>query len=234
MSEERKPGPGPDFDDADEQAPWHALGRIEREDPSPRLRQGFYARLESAARPPLAARLRQALGFAGNAGWITASACLLVGLATGLLVDGGGADERLAALEQNVTLLNRRLVLDRLENETPGKRLRGVMDAAELTGDDADITRALLDRATGDRVPAVRAAAIDALGSRMQAPAVRDQLMALLTSVDSPIVQLALVDMVLRYGSSRQHAELLALAQRDALHPDLGRHVITALQGETV
>ncbi|MGH8168840.1 MAG: hypothetical protein ACREQ1_16490, partial [Woeseiaceae bacterium] len=130
----------------------------------------------------------------------------------------------------DVTLLNRRLILDRLENETPGKRLRGVIDAADVAADDVEIARALLVRATEDRVPSVRSAAIDALGSRINAPAVGEQLMNLLEQADSPIVQFALVDLVLRYGNDEQVDQLLLLAEGDRLHPDLKRHVLGVLK----
>ena len=213
---------------------WQALGDIETDEPSPALRQGFYRKLADASRPTPVTRLREFFGFSGNAGWITAAASLVIGIGTGLFVGGGGdADSRLAALEQNVTLLNRQLILDRLENETPGKRLRGVIDAASVASDDEEIARALLVRATHDRVSSVRSAAIDALGPSINTPAVGGQLMPLLQEAASPIVQLALIDLVLRYGNDEQQDEMLSLARSGRLHPDLGGYVINALEGET-
>jgi HEAT repeat protein len=137
-------------------------------------------------------------------------------------------------LEQNVSTLNRSLILDRLENDVAGKRLRGIMDASLIVGDDAEITQALLLRATEDRVYSVRSAAIQALGPQLNAPAVGDQLMALLQESEAPLVQLALADLVLRNGSEQQVTELLRLAENGALHPDLARHVLTSLQRDVV
>lgn len=236
MPEKTQSGVPDEFDDAAERALWQALGEIEPEEPSRRLRQSFYARLEHASGRTRFERLREALGFRGNTGWATAAACLLAGLAIGQLSVDRGDDEgaRLAALEEKVTVLNRRLILDRLDSEVPGKRLRGVLDAAQLAGGDADIAQALLVRATDDRVPSVRSAAIDALGSSIDAPSVGRQVMDLLPQATSPIVQLALVDLVLRYGNDQQVDELLALAEQDRLYPDLKRHVLTTLKGDTV
>jgi hypothetical protein len=224
-----------EFGEASERALWQALGEVEPEEPSPRLRQGFYRRLETAGRRTPLERLREALGFRGNTGWLTAAACLLVGVATGQLAGNGDTDAgaRLAALEENVTVLNRRLILDRLDSEVPGKRLRGVLDAAYVAGDDAEIAQALLLRATADRVPSVRSAAIDALGASVDSPTVGRQLMDLLQQADSPIVQLALVDLVLRYGNDEQLDEIVALAEQGYLHPDLKQHVLTTLKGDT-
>jgi hypothetical protein len=224
-----------EFEEASERALWQALGEMEPEEPSQRLRQGFYRRLERASRRTRLERLRDALGFRGNAGWLTAAACLLVGVGMGQFAGNAGNDAgaRLLALEENVTMLNRRLILDRLDSEVPGKRLRGVLDAAHVAGDDAEIAQALLVRATGDRVPAVRSAAIDALGPSIDTPSVGRQVMDLLPQADSPIVQLALVDLVLRYGNDEQVDELLALAEQGQLHPDLERHVLTTLKRDT-
>lgn len=236
MLEETRSGVPEEFEDDSERTLWQALAETEPEEPSARLRRSFYARLERASRRTRFERLREALGFRGNTGWLTAAACLLAGLGIGQLADDRGDDAgaRLAALEEKVTVLNRRLILDRLASDVPGKRLRGVLDAAQLADEDADIAQALLVRATNDRVPSVRSAAIDALGSSIDAPSVGRRVMDLLQQASSPIVQLALIDLILRYGNDEQVEELLALAEQDRLYPELKRHVLTTLKGDTV
>ena len=154
----------------------------------------------------------------------------------GQMLNGpGDADPmRLAALEENVALLNRELILDRLQHATAGKRLRGVIDAASVVQDDIEIARALLLRATEDRVQSVRSAAIDALGPRLASAAVGDELVNLLENAESPLVQLALVDLVLRNGTEKQLEYLLQLAEKGRLHPDLIRHVKNSLGRKSV
>jgi len=224
-----------DGETAEESQLWKALGDIPGEEPSPQLRQNFYRNLEKASRVSISTQLRGLLGFSGNMGWLTATACILVGLGVGQLVGSPADDDaRLVALEENVSMLNRNLILDRLENDTASKRLRGVMDAAALVGDDEEITMALLLRATDDRVRSVRTAAITALGPRMAAPAIGSRLMELLRSTESPLVQLALVDLVLRNGSNQQISELQKLADDGLLHPDIASHVSTSLEGELI
>jgi hypothetical protein len=224
-----------EFDDESGRELWDALGEIDREQPSSSVRRSFHEKLEHASQGSWLDRLRASLGLRSNVGWLTATACVLVGLGVGHLgsnVEDSDGD-RLAALEQNVTELNRRLILDRLEDQAPGTRLRGVMDAASYAGDDAEIANALLVRATQDRVSSVRSAAIDALGASTSVSAVGEQVMDLLEKAESPIVQLALVDLVLRYGNEEQIDQLLTLAGKDRLHPDLARHVIASVQGDT-
>ena len=225
-----------DGDNAEELALWNALGEITNEDPSPQLRQGFYRELEKASRPSLASRLQEFLGFSGNNGWITATACVLVGLGAGQLVNAPDAEDgvRLAALEENVSMLNRNLILDRLDNDIASKRLRGVMDAAVVAGDDSQIADALLQLATQDRVPSVRSAAINALGTQLGAPEIGRALMEMLVQVDSPLVQMALVDLVLRNGDAQQIEQLQKLADDGSLHPDLASHVIASVKGDLI
>ena len=219
-----------------EQKLWAALGDMPREVPSANMRRDFYRELDRASETRWPERLRLWLGLNSNAGWLTAAACVLLGIGMGqMLTDSeSGEPARLAMLEENVALLNRQLILDRLEDATAGKRLRGVIDAAYVVQDDAEIARALLLRATQDRVQSVRSAAIDALGPRLNSAAVGNELMTLLVDAESPLVQLALVDLVLRNGSNAQLELLLDLANRGQLHPDLIRHVKNSLGSESV
>jgi hypothetical protein len=222
--------------DKAEQQIWQALGDLPQAEPSSRLRRSFYGELEKAGSRHWGSRLRRWLGFSNNAGWVTAAACLLIGFgAARLAVQQPGVEPaRLTALEQSVASLNRQLVLDRLQNDEPGTRLLGVYDASALVGDDQQIAQALLVRASQDRSPSVRSAAIDALGPQLNSDSVGGELMNLLESAESPIVQLALVDLVLRHGNQQQLAQLLRLANENRLYPDLVRHVRKSLGSETV
>jgi len=236
MSEDKTSSLPFDCDDEVEQKLWAALGDLPRQPPSPDLRRNFYREFDRIGTVGYAERLRGWLGLQSNVGWITAAACVLVGIGVGqtLTRPASTGPSRLAMLEQNVALLNRELILDRLEDSAAGKRLRGVVDAGYVVQDDAEIARALLTRATEDRVHAVRSAAIDALGPSLATSAVGDELMKLLESAESPLVQLALVDLVLRNGSAAQLEQLLRLANEGTLHPDLVRHVEKSLGRETI
>ena len=235
MSKEKATDLPFEADTAEESQLWKALGEIPDEKPSPQLRRNFYRNLEKASRPTISTHLRALLGFSGNMGWLTATACILVGLGAGQLIGNPVDDDvRLAALEENVSMLNRNLILDRLENDSASKRLRGVMDAAALAGNDEEISTALLLRATEDRVRSVRSAAISALGTRVSTPSIGSRLMDMLQNAESPLLQKALVDLVLRHGSQLQISELQRLADDGLLHPDIAKHVLNSLEGELV
>lgn len=220
----------------EEQRLWDALDDLPRNEPSPDMRRSFYRRLEQTNSQRWGVRLRDWLGMRNNAGWVTATACVLIGFGAAQLTyeQPVGDQDRLLALEQNINILNRELILDRLQDEAAGTRLAGVYDARYVVQDDAQVAQALLQRAATDRSSSVRSAAIDALGPQLSTDTVGSELMTLLESADSPIVQLALVDLVLRNGSATQLTQLQRLADDKHLHPDLVRHVHKSLRNETI
>ena len=215
---------------------WTELADLPRENPSSELKRRFYRDLDQASSRNLLERIRASLGMSNNLGWVTAAACLVVGVILGQMLksDAPEASTRLVALEQNVALLNRELILDRLEDSQAAKRLRGVIDASRVAQDDAEIARALLMRATDDSVHSIRTAAIEALGPRLNTSLVGSELMRLLETETSPLVQLALVDLVLRHGSRQQLDQLLSLAQQGRLHTDLVTYVENTLGRESI
>ena len=225
MSDKRKSGVPFESDDATEQQLWSELENLPQQAPSQNLRRRFYDELEHADRRMH--RRRRWLGWITAPGFAAALGCLFVGVMVGLLLRSQPAANRseLAQLQQQVAILNRNLVLDRLENDSASKRLLGVMEASALAEHDPEVRRALLERAVDDRVHSVRSAAIDAIGPRVGSPAVGDELMASLEKAESPLVQLALADLVLRYGNPMQMEQLLQLSERGRLHPDVAQHV---------
>ncbi len=237
MSEKRmseKGGVPFESDDAGEQQLWRELEGLPQETPSQRLRRRFYDELEQAERR--LHRRRRWLSLISARGLAAAMGCVFVGVMIGLLLNNSPAPQHseLAQLQQQVAILNRNLVLDRLENDSASKRLLGVIEASDLAGRDPVVMRALLERAVDDRVHAVRSAAIDAIGPRVGTPSIGNELMASLEEAESPLVQLALADLVLRYGSPNQLEQLLRLSERGQLHPDVAQHVKSSVSRDPV
>src|SRR5262245_54647609 len=233
MSEKRKGGVPFESDDAAEQQLWSDLENLPQEAPSQRLRRRFYDELENADRR--LHRRRRWFGWITAPGLAAALGCLFVGVMVGVLLRSAPTSHaELAQLQQQVAILNRNLVLDRLENDSASKRLLGVIEASDLAEHDPEVRRALLERAVDDRVHSVRSAAIDAIGPRVGSPAIGDELMASLEKAESPLVQLALADLVLRYGNPMQMEQLLQLSERGRLHPDVAQHVKSSVSRNRV
>jgi len=221
--------------DVDEQKLWAALSELPRGEPSGELRRRFYSGLHEAAKPHWTERLSSWLGMSSTSGWITAAACLLLGFGFAQVLDRPESDSaRLVALEENLAGLQRELILDRLQDTSANTRLKGVVEASQLVASDPLVAQALLDRAAQDRSLSVRSAAIDALGSQLRSGRIGGDLMRLLEDAESPIVQLALVDLVLRHGDEDQINQLQSLSDGGQLHPDLVRHVNSALRSPSI
>jgi hypothetical protein len=231
-----KPRAGVPFEseDAAEQKLWRELQDLPQEAPSQQLRRRFYDELERA--DGRMHRRRRWLSLLSAPALAAAVGCVFVGLVVGLLLRSPQAQDHaeLAQLQEQVTMLNRNLVLDRLDNDSASKRLLGVIEASDLAAHDPEVMRALLERAVDDRVHAVRTAAIDAIGPRVGTPAVGDELMASLQSAQSPLVQLALADLVIRYGNPNQLEQLLKLSEQGRLHPDVAQHVKSSVSRNRV
>jgi hypothetical protein len=234
---DRKPSNLPfESTDSSEQELWQLLEEIPDEKPSPNMRRSFYRQLENINNQSWLSALHRWLGLSGNNGWVTVVAVGVLGLGLGQMMQSPQVEEptRLVALEENVALLNRELVLNRLQDPSAGMRLRGVVDAGGLVEHDPEITQALLLRATEDSVHSVRSAAIDALAPQMGSSTVSVGLMSSLENAESPLVQLALVDLVLRNGNGQQLDKLLLLVNEKRLHPDLVTHVKKSLRKEEI
>lgn len=137
MSEKpEKPTSGVPFesDEASEQQLWSDLERLPQAAPSQRLRRRFYEELEQADRR--LHRRRRWLGWITAPGLAAAMGCLFLGVVVGLLLRAAPSSDhtQLARLQQQVTILNRNLVLDRLGNDSASKRLLGVIEASDLAG----------------------------------------------------------------------------------------------------
>jgi hypothetical protein len=218
-----------------EQELWAALRGLPRGEPSGQLRRRFYSSLHQAGSRPWTERLGQWLGLRPGGGWVTAAACLVLGFGFALVIDRPASETpRLVALERNLAQLQRDLILDRLQDASANTRLKGVVDATRVVASDPQVVQALLVRAAQDRSPSVRSAAIDALGSQLRSGEVETGLMSLLEGAESPIVQLALVDLFLRHGDAEQIRQLQALVGSGRLHPDLVEHITNAVRSKSI
>ena len=96
-----------DSDDPAEQKLWAALEEIPREEPSSDMRRSFYRELDRANETSWTSRLQGWLGINSSAGWLTAAACVLVGIGMGQALNKGESIEpmRLQMLAENVALL---------------------------------------------------------------------------------------------------------------------------------
>ena len=123
------------------------------------------------------------------------------------------------ALRDEVRSLSRLVTLSLLKQDSASERLRGVSFGREAGRGDDRVLQALLDTLRHDPDVNVRLAAVDALAPALGQPAVRGQLVLEVGAQRSPMVQIALIDMLLardRAGTQRQLLDLTASPSLDA------------------
>ncbi len=209
---------------------WQKLGQLSQAEPDAKLRHRVLNDIHAhnTKRNWLAALLPtrppQWAGFAASA---------LIGLAIGAFssMSDPDLDNRMAQLEMQLGNVNQQLLMSRLTATAPGERLAAALQAANLEQRDPAIAAALVQRAAIDTVPSVRSAAIGALGEEINDTSISMQLMAVLEENDSPIVQLAIIDLILRHGNAELLDSLEKRWRAGGIHPSLSSYLEDTMGG---
>ncbi|MBI3667106.1 MAG: zf-HC2 domain-containing protein [Acidobacteria bacterium] len=216
----------------EEAAAWTRLGELTAEEPSPALRARFEAMLE-AYEEGLGRRAREQRTSGGSAvpGWLRGwwpqrpalqFACsvgfLIVGLGAGhLLTARGAADGQLSQLREEVHNMREMVALSLMQQQSASERLRGVNWSYRVDRPDSEVLAALLRTVKYDPSVDVRLAAADALRQFSQYPAVRQGLVEALGRQKSPLVQIALIDLLVDIRDRRAAGALRQLGADTSL-----------------
>ena len=145
-------------------------------------------------------------------------------LAASLLIMGGLAGRYLAPRDEatgtaqlrgQVENLRQLVTLALLQEQSPSSRLRGVTYTYQMQQPGGEVRQALLYAVTRDSNVNVRLSAVDALGKLAGNPAVRQALADAIPEQDSPLVQVALIDLLVDLRDAEAIPVLRAVA-RDA------------------
>jgi hypothetical protein len=221
---------------------WRMLGLLEQEQPSPALRSGFYQSLEayrqglaSAAAP---AHTRRRFFDCGVRWWAHAPAfqaawsavILIVGIGVGqwLSVRDRGQCE-LDRLREEVHSMRQMVTLSLLQQQSASERLRGVDYAYRVEQSDTQVLSALLRAVNHDPNVNVRLAAVDALRKFAGSPAVRTTLDQALARQDSPLVQIALIDLIVEMRDKNAVPALRALERSPVVNRDVKERAVWGL-----
>jgi hypothetical protein len=165
-------------------------------------------------------------------GWLAAT--LLAGIGIGVLARPlAGPREEVVELRREVGDLREVLALSLLQQSSASARLEGVSVGATVAGRNPEVLAALFTALEGDPSPNVRLAAVDALASRAQEPAVRGKLGEALHKEGSPLVQIALVDALLSAHDARARKLVEPLADDADVRPEVREFVRQQLGRDT-
>jgi HEAT repeat protein len=140
-----------------------------------------------------------------------------------------GARGELTALKQELTGLQQTVSLALLDHDAATDRLQGIQFTKQLSEPDASLLNRLIDRLNHDPSINVRLAAADALYLFGNHPVVQDQLSASLQHQESPLVQMALIDLLSDLRIQRASQALKTLIQNQAVEIEVRNHAQTRL-----
>jgi hypothetical protein len=212
---------------------WAKLDSLPAEEPSSQLRDKFYAALGAYGEGFSAAssRERRKAGFP----WLPASiaAALVIGLGLGYAVSsqkGGRESTEIAQLRGEVNGMRELVALSLLRQQSAGERLRGVSWANQVESSDGQVLAALLDSVNHDPNVNVRLAAADALRTFAMTSAARTEIARAIIPQSAPLVQIALIDLVVDLKDSSSIKELKQVAGNDSLNPSVRERAAWAVE----
>jgi hypothetical protein len=217
---------------------WDKLGRLPEEAPGASMRVRFremmrtYKRAVETAGPRTRVRLlerlipwRPAIGLAF--GLAAVAGGMLLGYHMKTDRDGGA---ELSQLHEEVRGVSRLLIISLLQQESASERLRGVSWSYQTDASDAGITAALLDALRHDPNVNVRLAALDALARSMNRSDVREDLLRSLPKQPSPLVQAAIVDLMVQLHERSSLGVFREMVRDTALNSSVKKKIEQGIQ----
>ncbi len=213
---------------------WTKLGVLPEEHPSEGLRSRFYTMLEAYKQGMEQEKTASGLVRSFNR-WLESwwprrpvvqfgAALLLaaVGLTAGLwLKPAAYTAADIAPLRQEVQTMQTTLAMSLLDNGSASERLRGVSLSARMEQPDEKLLDSLLQTLDTDPNVNVRLAVVDSLYLFHSHLTVRQRVGDSLAKQTSPLVQVALIDLLVNMQERRAAEALKALIKSDRLDPDV-------------
>lgn len=133
---------------------------------------------------------------------------LVVGAFAGYFISHPETNSEVKQLTQQVADLKEMMMVSLLEKESATERLKAVGLTQEIADPSDKVTQALLKTLTTDENVNVRLAALEALQAYAKEPHVREGLVRSIAKQDSPLVQVALAELMLALQEKSSVSEL--------------------------
>ena len=213
---------------------WIKLDSLPVQEPPPQMRDRFYAALGAYGEGFSVASTRGRQK--GNFAWLpvsVAAAALLIGLGLGYAVSSQKASREsteIAQLRGEVNGMRELVALSLLRQQSASERLRGVSWANQVESSDGQVLAALLDSVNHDPNVNVRLAAADALRTFAMTSAARTEIAKAIIPQSAPLVQIALIDLVVDLKDSASITELKQVAGNASLNSSVRERAAWAVE----
>jgi hypothetical protein len=195
---------------------WQTMGRINVPEPSPQMQTRFYALLDeykdTMAPSPIPAvgwleQLKKIWNPQPVLRMAYALVLLLLGVTTGYWLKTGSSpsqyEAQMNALSAEVHEMKEMMLLTLIENPSASERLRAVSLTKDIKKVDQRVIDALLSTLNNDENVNVRLVTLDALAQLAHDPRVREGLVQSIVRQESPLMQAAMVDVMVALEEKR-------------------------------
>ena len=210
---------------------WRGFEAMAEPEPSPQMRARFLETLHAYEEGFQEAQRKQTYSAPKTSWWAAlwpAQPAWGAAFAAVLLVVGGlggryllsprgsepGANPELSQLRGQVESLRQLVALSLLQEQSASARLRGVNYSYQIAQPDREVQQALLHAVNHDANVNVRLSAVDALAKFADQPEVRRALVDSLPVQESPLVQIALIDLLVQLNARDAAPAMQKLAQQ--------------------
>lgn len=198
------------------------ISRVEFPSPSSGLDDSFYDMLAREKRS------RTGFSWRGFFSWpdlapklAFASFTLILGVAIGYLIKPDPNGKEIATVTQEVKQLREMMMLSLLEKESATERLKAVGLTQDMDEASSKVTGALIQTLNEDTNVNVRLAALEALKSYVNDSHVREELIRSIARQESPLVQIALAELMASFQVKSSVKELQKIIQSDKTPDDV-------------
>jgi len=138
--------------------------------------------------------------------------------------------QEMAQLRGQIEDLRQLVTLSMLQQDSPSARLRGVTYSYQVSQPDQQVEQALLHAVNHDSNINVRLSAVDALAKFANNPEVRRALVDSLPVQDSPLVEIALIDLLVQFRDQDAAGEFRKLAHDPQANQEVRERASMGLQ----
>jgi len=211
---------------------WQSLDLLPLEEPSGQVRERFYEMLGAYRQGQASAAPRHAVHWWQMA---AAAALLAVGLGIGYAARGNGllfgqAPAEVAQLREEVANMRQFVALSLMQQQSASDRLRGVSWAYRAEPSDREVLGALVTAVNHDTNVNVRLAAVDALRRFSASPETGRAALQSLSKQTTPIVQVALIDLLVDLKNPEAAPELRRLSGNETANEGVRQRAQWALE----
>jgi hypothetical protein len=211
---------------------WEKVGKLPEEQPSKKMHDHFYTMLEAFKRGVLHEKTTPKRSEILNdwlERWWPKKAAFQFALALGLLIVGlligsfftlrAPFNGEVAQLRDEVHTMRQMVALSLMQQQSASDRLKGVSLSYQVQQPDSDVLSALLYTLNNDPNVNVRLAAADALYLFHDKKMVKEGLVESLSQQKSPLVQIALIDLMIEIRERQAVEAFKQLVKENKLNP---------------